>query len=647
EYTRSMAKSYISSFTIALSSKNLFFIFMTLAFAPWIGGCGGARIKTSFPAGNEANLSRVIEKLQGHEPAAAGRPVVAVVKDKGSGLALFDIDTGEKIWEKNDIRLSSAPAIGEGKVVFNSDGDIVALSAATGERLWARAFKQPFVFGFAFDGGRIFVTGGNTDGGSPATGRKGLVMALDASSGSRLWSTSADKMFGAPAAAEGYVFVPWDRQAVSIIDAQEGKETCRFIRKDSMVDFVVSGPGGVYYGSSKDVQKLTKESLAGTKTEAGTFEVDQKIMPGNPRVFPDTYRESHYESGAEARNRILWTLSGKEGAGSIGFAGDMYFFVFYRYVVGFDTGDRLPRWVYMSDAQIATSSPAGDGILVLAADGSMTYVDAETGTSGVLWQKEISTQSAFFGATGFEPPALDKKEPDLHRGLVDMILDVDTQVLPLRKFGMKLLADLPDEMVTMDLVQVMASHELPKALRDEAAKLLRTRKGGSMFLVEALKQHQDFLSGTPPPPSGAIAASLAETGEEAAAFLLIEHLGDHETPADELTEISAAIVKLADKDAYEPLRNFLSMYHADSCMKFHPDVMVNVAAVVMKFGGEDGRKLVETIARDLKTPESLRYQLTELLDTGEEGGVEIPEGEEAGGEEAKGEEAGQEEAEGL
>ncbi len=557
---------------------------------------------------------------------------------------MLDINTGAKIWEKNDIRLSSAPAIGEGKVVFGSDGEIVALSASTGQRLWTKAFKQPFLFGFAFDQGRILITGGNTDGGSPATGRKGMVMALDASSGGKLWSIRADKMFGAPAAAEGYVFVPLDRQTISIIDAKEGKETCRFIRNDSMVDFVFSGPGGVYYGSSRDVQKLTKESMAGTKTEASTFEVDTKIMPGNPRVFPDTYRESHYESGAEARNRILWTISSKTGdSGSIGFAGDMYFFVFYKYVLGFNTGDRLPRWVYMSDAQIATSNPAGDGLLVLADDGSLTYIDAATGTSSLMWQEDISTESAFFGAAGFEPPALDKKEPDLHRGLVDMILDVDTQVLPLRKFGMKLLADIPDEMVTMDLVQVMASHELPKALRDQAAKLLRIRKGGSVFLVEALKQHQDFLGGTPPPPSGAIAASLAETGEEAAAFLLVEHLRDHETSADELTELSAALVKLADKDTYEPLHSFLTMYHADSCMKYHPDVMVNVAIVVIKFGGDEGRKLVEKIARDLKTPESLRYQLTELLEAGAEAGTKLPVEEEAG---EKEEESDEEEAEG-
>ena len=621
-----------------ISQRKLLFIFMTLAFAPCVGGCGGAQIKTKFPANNEANLGKVIEKLQGYEPAVDHRPVVAVVKDKGAGLALLDINTGEKIWEKNDIRLSSAPAIGEGKVVFGSDGDIVALSASTGERLWTRAFKQPFIFGFAFDKGRIFVTGGNTDGGSPATGRKGMAMALDASSGGIRWSIRADKMFGAPAAAAGYVFVPWDRQAISIIDAQEGKETCRFIRKDSMVDFVISGPGGVYYGSSKDIQKLTKESLAGTKTEAGTFEVDTNLMPGKPRIFPDMYRESHYESGAEARNRILWTISREKGdSSSIGFAGDMYFFVFYRYVMGFNTGDRLPRWVVMSDAQIATSNPAGDGILVLAEDGSLTYIDAETGTSSVMWQENIPTESAFFGAAGFEPPALEKNEPDLHRGLVDMILDVDTQVLPLRKFGMKLLADIPDERVTMDLVQVMASPELPKALRDQAAKLLRIRKGGSVFLVEALKQHQDFLAGTPPPPSGAIAASLAETGEEAAAFLLVEHLKDHETPANELTELSAALVKLADKDSYEPLRTFLIMYHADSCMKYHPDVMVNVAAVVMKFGGDEGMELVEKIAGDLKTPQSLRYKLMELLETGGGGAAEPPVEEEAGKEEAEGE----------
>lgn len=602
-----------------------------------LGACGGSQMKSRFPENDEQQLAMVLEKISVRATALQeSRPFLSVVLEGGDGIKFIDLSSGKTLWERKDIQVSSAPAVGEGAVLLRSGDKIVALSTGTGSTLWKKSVKENYLYGFAFDSGRVFVTMGNTNGGSPATGRTGMIVAYDAGSGGKKWSIKAGKMLGAPAAAGGLVFVPWDRQAISIFDGESGKEVCRLIRKDSTVDFIITGAGGVYYGSARDIQKLTKESASGTKTEGTTFEFDVKEMPGSPRIYPDGYVESSFEGGAFARNRLLWSIG--KGKGDIGLDQDMIYLVFYRYVVGFNALEKLPLWVHMSEAQIATSHAAGDGVLLLGMDGMLTYVDGKTGSSKTMWKENFSPHNAYFQTAGFTLPQVEIKEPNLHRGLVDMILDVDTQVLPLRKYGMKLLALIPDDMVTLDLVQVMSSPDLPKSLRDEAARLLRSRKGGVEFLIEALDQHHNFLEDTSAPPSGAIASSLVESNEKKAVPLLIDHLKDHETPAEELVELTAAIVELGDKKAYKPLKRFLLMYHGDSSMSQHANAMVNVARGVLKFGGEEGRDIVETIAGDPISPESLRFQLADLLKTGIDEPEEKEEQSEEGEEEVEEEE---------
>jgi outer membrane protein assembly factor BamB len=577
--------------------------------------CGGARLQSRFPENDSKQLAGVLEKLRAAPAGAAdSRPFLSVVHEGGKGIALVDLQTGKALWDRKDVSVDSTPFVGSGAVLFRSGEQIMALSSGSGKTLWKKSIKNSYLYGFAFDGNKVFVTTGNTDGGSPATGRSGRILALDVESGRSLWSVNAEKMLGCPAASAGMVFVPWDRQAISVFDAEKGSEVFRLIRKDSTVDFVLAGGNGVYYGSARDVQKLTKDSASGTKHEASTFEFEISDMPGNPRIYPDSYVSSTFEGGAQARNRLVWSATGTKESFTLD--GDMIYLAFYRYVIGFKASERLPLWVHMSEVQIAASHGVQDGVLLLGTDGSMTYLDGETGTEKELWKADFKANNAYFQVSGFKAPSLEKETPNLHQGLVDMILDVDTQVLPLRKYGMKLLATIPDEKVVMDLVQVMSSADLPKALRDEAARLLRTMKGGVNFLFEALEQHYSFLDETPAPPAGAIASSLAESNEKKAAPLLIKHLKDHETAVEELVELTDAIVALGDAKAYEPLKRFFMMYHADSCMSQHMDVLVNVAEGILKFGGDEGRQIVEDVSKDARSPESLRFQLVELLKTG-------------------------------
>lgn len=585
-----------------------------------LAACGGKTLSSSFPENRAADIGAVLDALKAAPPAggAGGKALAAVVRTGGAGVALYDLGSGARRWERADVKPASAPFVGGGVVALREGTHVLALSADDGRTLWSRDCKEPFLYGFAADGGRLFVTAGNTDGGPPATGRRGRIEALDALTGKRLWTLEAAKMLGAPAAAAGFVFVPWDRHALSVLGALDGREVCRVIRKDGMVDFVTARGGGLYYGSAWDAVKLARPG-----GEGAPFAVDAKEMPGEPRLWPDTYLSSGFDAGAKARNRILWEPAAGAG-GDVLLAGGMFYLLYFKYLVAFDAADRAPRWVYMSGTQIVDSAAAGGGVVAVGKDGTVTWVDGATGSGTALWSLEGGGAGVAFAADAFAPPKADAAAPDLHRGLVDLILDTDTQVLPLRKFGMKLLVEAGGETLTGDLVHILASPELPKALRDEAAKMLRAKKGDPASLMKSLEQHVDFLDGVPAPPAGSIATSLVEAGEKKAAPLLLGHLLDHETPAEELQEIATAVVKLGDETAWPALRAFLLMYHADSSMRYHVDVLVTVAKGILAFGGEEGRAVVRQVADDPKSHESLRFQLAALLEpkaVEEEGGA--------------------------
>ena len=598
-----------------MNNKPFWLIFLIFtSFAFFKSGCGGGKLRSFFPENRDCDFQTVVEKLSSatKEPAVNASPVIAVVLNEGKRISLLDLRTGKTLWDRNDIEVSSAPYIAPYGVFFKSGNKIIALSIENGKTLWKKTIQEKYLYGFAFDDRTVFVTSGNTNGGSPTTGRKGIIRALNRQNGGVLWKIEAEKMLGAPAATGGMVFVPWDRQAISVLDSQKGREIFRFIRKDGTVDFVLAQSGTVFYGSASDIVKLSKESIINQKMQKNIIKFNSSDMPGSPRIFPDVYMESSYAGGAKARNRLLWSISQEKGD-EIKLNQDKIYFIYYRYVIAFDAKNSKPVWIYMSNTQIASSATTSEGILLLTTDGALTFVDGLTGSSKILWKENILPQNAFLETSGFTEPKLEKSETDVHRGLVDMILDIDTQVIPLRKFGMKLLSTMEDEKVTMDLVQIMSSAEIPKTLRDEAAQLLRMRKGGTKFLIDALKSHADYLENRLPPPVGAIASSLAESNDKKSVNLLLEHLLDPQTPSEDLAELSAAIIKLGNKENYEPLKKFFLMYHADSSMKQNVDVMVNIARAILKFGGENGRKVIETVAGDSKTPESLRIQLSEIL----------------------------------
>jgi outer membrane protein assembly factor BamB len=134
--------------------------------------------------------------------------------------------TPSRIWTANVAgstakrRLAAAPVIGDGRLyVMGTDGIVSALDAASGRRIWTKSFKiegqsSKMVFGggVTFDGGRVYVTTG-----------LGEVAALEASSGTQVWKVKpAGPLRGSPTIAFNSVYVMTQDNQLHALNAADG-----------------------------------------------------------------------------------------------------------------------------------------------------------------------------------------------------------------------------------------------------------------------------------------------------------------------------------------------------------------------------------------------------------------------------------------
>src|SRR5262245_28747194 len=144
------------------------------------------------------------------------------------------------MWEAR-LAPSSKPVVGGSAVLVTVDKTLVALDIRTGAERWRMDPPQDVgpedvdlsYIGAAIEGDTAYVVFGK-----PGGARAAHICALDVESGSRRWGQDVDKPLGAPAVRGNSVFVPWDRQNLSILDASNGTEVARLRSTDDVVNFV-------------------------------------------------------------------------------------------------------------------------------------------------------------------------------------------------------------------------------------------------------------------------------------------------------------------------------------------------------------------------------------------------------------------------
>ncbi len=565
-----------------------------------------------------AVLSRLPEASQDDSPEnALDAPLVAVATHTESGegrqLAVYRVDSGEQLWATN-VDAATQPEILGDVVVVSTRERLVAYDLSGGRELWHYDLPDLAYVGATRDGDTIYWSA--TVGALGGARRVGHVVAMDARSGAERWRHEVQGVFGQPAASGGLVFVPWERQNIAVLDEATGDELARLRSTDDVIAWAFDHPTGVYYGG-RGMYRLTHRNVSGTRADSTHLRPPLGELPRQPdSIWPDGFVPRPGGRSARGRIRVYFNPAPAADDASIQLEGDTYYFVYYRYVFAYDLEGTL-RWTRHLEQDVANAEAMPHGLLTVGEQGQLTLLDRDTGNT--RWERGLDVQIASVGvdAAGFQPGGEAGDARGLRESLNELVLDPDNRLVAARAYAVQLLSAIDNEEITRDLLDLYQQRSMPGALKEEIREALRTRRSGAQYLMAALDRRYDYLEETQAPPLEAIVPALLEMEHAEAVPLLINHMMDHETPAEVLPLVVNAVVTLGQGEVLDALRRFLVLYRADSLfagpvadqapaeeggepVRANPEAraLAMAARGLFEHGGEDGRAQISALAAD-------------------------------------------------
>src|SRR5262249_20110792 len=150
-----------------------------------------------------ASMERVRMRLSGARPSAAADVVVGIAGNADK-IVGYPLGGGSKWTFAHP--LDARPVVTGSVVVGLGNGELFALDAVKGTKLWARKVGRVALHGAGDDGGVTVIT--MSDGG------KGSVLMAVTRDGGIVRRVETDKLLGAPAVLSRIAFVPWSNQYV-------------------------------------------------------------------------------------------------------------------------------------------------------------------------------------------------------------------------------------------------------------------------------------------------------------------------------------------------------------------------------------------------------------------------------------------------
>lgn len=555
-------------------------------------------------------LAEVLSRLATIGADAEGREapraplVVAATHGSAPALVALDLVSGRVRW-RAAISSATRPEILGDVVLATTAGAWLALDADTGRVLWRTTPSDPVLFGAARAGARLFLGTGSRDAAAAAH-----LVALDARSGTPLWTREAPAPLGRPVARGRLVLVPWQRQYLVALDARDGRELARLRAADHAIEWVDGDVAGLVFGD-RELMRLDRR-YDGTRAASPRLALPIDDLPGSPALHASAFAPVAPTGSAYGRIGVHYALEADAG---IRLQDDRYYFVFYRAVLAFDLAGH-PLWARVLDHDVVAAAATSGGLLAVLASGRVLALAAETGADGPAFAFGTALDAADIAATAFAipTPTTPPAPPASPRaGLVSIAIDNDARLLPVRAFAVRQLSALPAPEATRDLLDVYAQRNAPPELRRVVADALQARATGSEHLVDALGTHYDFLERTQPSPLPVIVPALVRAREARAVPGLLEWMDDPETPATMLPGIVDAVVALGDASVADPLHDLLRVYHADSAFSHAPEALVAAARGVLRHDAIGGRAKVASIAQALDTSPQLAAALRDLL----------------------------------
>jgi outer membrane protein assembly factor BamB len=489
-----------------------------------------------------------------------------------------------------------------GVVVLGGGGEVVALDARSGKKLWAHAAAGLTLLGAGDDGKTTAVT----------LTREGrghlLVIGRDGQVRSEMNAPSA---VGTPAVVGGVVFVPWANQYVSALDAANGEELGRVTLRDKVTHATAIGKD-LYFGEVVWVrfdEKIASASGGG----ASRVGIPARELPGTPRLRAPGNELVPPVAGARDRDRLFARPVPGERAGASIDAGRFYA-TYFQLVMGFDAARGNLAWVHTHGNDVLGGEAVSGGLAICDAAGKLTVLDAQTGRIASEASFGEPIKSCVVHADSFRAAAPKGEPSPLAAQIQEALATKEASLATGQRLLLRELATQVDANATKTLIDIASDPRAAPVLVADARTAIATRRNGAQHMISALGRHYDYLRDVlAPPPVGPMADALGAMKEANAAPLLASHLLDPATGDDDVKRVASALGTLATKDELPVLRQFFAMYRGTSESEEVSAAVVSVASALLRLDPKDGRALVEEAAKDPGTVEGTRQRLEALI----------------------------------
>ncbi len=575
-----------------------------LGIALALAACGGDPLRpklfsTDWQDDQGKSIAQVLARLGGAKPTASEDVVVAVAgakNDKLLGLSL----KGGSTWTFPHA-LDTRPILAGAVVVGSGGGEVFALDAASGKRLWARPTGGLTLSGAGDDGNVTAVTLAR------GAGSTILVVGRDGAVKNQI---ETDKQLGDPAVVGGVIFVPWQNQYVSAIDAQSGDELGRVVVRDKVSQALTIG-GALYFGELAFVRfddNITKASRGG----ATRIPIPQRELPGTPRVLVPGSDKEPPAATARDRDRLFARPASPDGPP--GLDSNRFYAVYYRLVIGFDAPKGALSWVHMHPIDVIGGGAVAGGVLVCDEQGHVTVLDAKNGALAQDLSFGEPIKSCVSHADTFHAPPASGSVPPLAQQIEAAVANREAELATAQRLLLRELATQEDETATKTLVDIASDPRAAPVLNADARQSLAARRNGATYMLSALAKHYDFLRDVlMSPPVGPIADALSAMKEPKAAPLLASHLLDPADTDDDVKRAAAALAAIATKDELPQLRQFFTMYRGTAPSDEVALAVASIGEALLRLDAKDGRALVESAVKDATTSPVARARLEALL----------------------------------
>ncbi len=535
-------------------------------------GCGAAGSQLAFghrfPDNRPEHIRRVLRALppptlpEGPSNPSGSPLLVATTQGAQRAVLLFDLREGRVLWRR-PLEAMTRPQI-LGDVVLTSDREhIVAFDLRTGEPLWRTETNGlPLLGGARTAGVLVYVSSVGAAGGAT---RAGHIVAVDPRTGTERWSFSIQGVLGRPAALGPFFFVPWDRQNLVVLDAITGAERARLLLSDDVLDWTFADSTGVYYGG-RSIYRFSERSASGRRARSDHIEIPVPDAPREPLPFDPGFLPAPGTRSARGRIRFYFAPSPPTEEGTpLHPLGDRYYLAYFRYVFAFGTDGTL-IWARALPHDVLRAQATATGVLVVPEQGEAVLLAAADGST--RWKAELpdTLASAELDAVGIVPGEIVESAPPLREALAAIAADADNRLVPARAFAIQRLARMPEPEITRTLIETYERRAMPRALKRTIAEVLRERKEGTEFLVQALERHFDFLEGSEVPPLELLVPAIEAHRIDAALPQLVAHLRDPATPRLRIPLLARAIARLGGPKGAEALMDVVRLYRADSSL---------------------------------------------------------------------------------